>query len=346
MSDHLAFTENLNVRRFEALESPGSLHAMLPATDEDLARVRDARQTIRRILRHEDPRLIVIVGPCSIHDTEAALDYAHRLKALAGTLADRFFVVMRCYFEKPRTTLGWKGLINDPHLDGSFDIQAGLKIARAFMLQINRLGLPIATEALDPIVPQYFGDLVAWSAIGARTTESQTHREMASGLSAPVAFKNATDGDVEVAVNAIVSAAKPHSFLGIDGAGRSSIVRTSGNPDGHLVLRGSDSGPNYTPEYVAIAKAAMNRHALDPRIIVDCSHGNSGKRPELQPAVARSVMDQVRGGERALVGLMLESFIEPGNQSFVPDRKQLRYGCSITDACLGWDDTQTILRAL
>lgn len=297
---------------------------------------------MRRILRGEDTRLLVIVGPCSIHDPEAALEYARRLSALADELSSKMYIVMRVYFEKPRTTIGWKGLINDPGLDDSCDVERGLRLARRLLLEITALGLPAATEFLDPIVPQYTADLVTWAAIGARTTESQTHREMASGLSMPVGFKNGTDGSVQTALDAMRSARSPHSFLGIDENGVTSIVKTTGNSDVHLVLRGGRQGPNYSPEHVAGAAAAARRAGVPSAIMVDCSHANSGKNPANQPAVWRSVLEQRAAGTREIIGAMLESNLHEGAQN--PSDRPLRYGVSITDACMSWETTEALLR--
>ncbi len=286
--------------------------------------------------------MLAVVGPCSIHDPRAALDYARRLASLASELADRLFVVMRVYFEKPRTTVGWRGLIVDPHLDGSNDLEAGLRTARQVLLDIAGLGLPAGSELLDPIVPQYIDELLTWASIGARTIESQTHREMASGLSMPVGFKNGTDGGIQVAVNAMDSARTPHSFLGIDGQGRTCILHTLGNEDTHLILRGGTDGPNYGPESVRAARQALQAAGLPPRIVVDCSHGNSRKQPDLQPGILSEVVRQRRGGQRALLGFMMESNITGGRQDPGP---AMAYGCSITDPCLGWEETEAALRS-
>jgi 3-deoxy-7-phosphoheptulonate synthase len=285
------------------------------------------------------------VGPCSIHDPEAGLDYARRLKRLAADVSETLYLVMRVYFEKPRTSLGWKGFINDPHMDDSFRIDEGMEQARRFLLEVNDLGLQAGTEALDPIAPQYYGDLITWTAIGARTSESQTHREMSSGLSTPVGFKNGTDGDVEAAVNAILSAARPHSFLGINGQGRSAIIRTRGNRYGHVVLRGGGGRPNFDTVSISLAEQALAKAGLPLNLVVDCSHANSWKKPELQPLVLRDVVNQIRQGNRSLVGFMVESFIEAGNQPIPTDRSKLKYGCSVTDSCVGWETTVEMIRA-
>jgi len=337
-------TENLNVVAFDTMPSPDEVTGRVPLTEAGANTVVGGRRTIEAILDGTDPRLFLVVGPCSIHDPVAGLDYARRLKGLAGELAGVFHVVMRVYFEKPRTSLGWKGFINDPFMDDSFRIDVGMERARRFLLDVNELGLPAGTEALDPIAPQYYGDLVAWTAIGARTSESQTHREMSSGLSTPVGFKNGTDGDVDAAVNAILSASRPHSFLGVNGQGRSTIVRTRGNRYGHLVLRGGGGRPNFDTVSISLAEQALAKAGLPQNIVVDCSHANSWKKPELQPLVMRDVVHQIREGNRSVVGLMVESFIEPGNQPIPDDLSKLRYGCSVTDACVGWDTTVEMLK--
>ncbi|WP_307839094.1 3-deoxy-7-phosphoheptulonate synthase [Deefgea sp. CFH1-16] len=286
----------------------------------------------------------MVVGPCSIHDPVAGLEYARRLKALQAEVKDSLLLVMRVYFEKPRTTTGWKGYINDPFMDDSFQVDLGMEKARRFLLDVCELGLPTATEALDPISPQYLGDLIAWTAIGARTTESQTHREMSSGLSTPVGFKNGTDGDISIAINAILSASHPHSFLGLNGQGRVSIVRTRGNQYGHVVLRGGDGRPNYDTVSVAMAEQALKKAKLPCNIIVDCSHANSYKKPELQPLVMNDVINQVVNGSQALVGVMIESNLVVGNQKIPADLSQLIYGCSVTDGCIDWASTESMLR--
>lgn len=338
-------THNLNVASFRSLVTPGQLKRELPHTDRTQATVTAGRAAVRAILDGRDPRFLAIVGPCSIHDVAAAREYAERLAALAAELAPRIVVVMRTYFEKPRTTLGWKGLINDPHLDGSFDMEHGLRLARRLLLDVNGLGLPAATEMLDPITPQYIDDLVSWAAIGARTIESQTHRQMASGLSMPVGYKNTTEGRLEPALDAFRAAHAPHRFLGIDDDGRTSIVTTKGNPSGHLLLRGGHDRPNYDPEGVAEATAQLEAAGLPPRLMVDCSHANSGKRHERQSVVWANVVEQRASGNRALIGAMLESNLEEGRQDLPQDPSQLRRGVSITDACIGWEETTRLLRA-
>ena len=336
--------ENINVSAFDSMPSPEDIHAKLPLSMNAARTVMQGREALRKILERKDHRLFVVVGPCSIHDPVAGLDYARRLKALADELSDTLLLVMRVYFEKPRTTTGWKGYINDPHMDDSFHVDEGMQKARQFLLDVNELGVPTATEALDPISPQFYGDLIAWTAIGARTTESQTHREMSSGLSTPVGFKNGTSGDLTVAINAILSASKPHSFLGINGQGRVAIVRTKGNRHGHAVLRGGDGRPNYDTVSVSMAEQALVKAKLAPNIVVDCSHANSYKKPELQPLVMADVVNQVRLGNQSLVGVMIESNIVAGNQPIPEDLSQLKYGCSVTDACIDWDTTEKMLR--
>jgi len=338
-------TENLNIESFDSMPTPDEIHQRLPLCETSAANVLAGRLALQRILDREDPRLFVVVGPCSIHDPVAGLDYARRLKALSDELSDVLLLVMRVYFEKPRTTTGWKGYINDPLMDDSFKIDEGVFRARQFLLEVNALGLPAATEALDPIAPQYIGDLIAWTAIGARTSESQTHREMSSGLSTPVGFKNGTDGSVATAVNAIMSASHPHSFLGINDQGRSAIIRTRGNRYGHLVLRGGGGRPNYDSVSIALAEKALAKAGLAGNIVVDCSHANCGKQAEFQPLVVDDVLRQRVHGNRSVVGLMLESFIEAGNQPLTEDLSSLRYGCSVTDPCLDWDTTASTLRA-
>jgi len=336
--------ENINVSAFDAMPTPAEIHQKLPLSAQAEATVSAGRDLLRNILDRKDHRLFVVVGPCSIHDPVAGMDYARRLKALADEVGDTLQIIMRVYFEKPRTTVGWKGYINDPFMDDSFQVNVGMEKARGFLLQVNELGLPAGTEALDPYGPQYYGDLITWTAIGARTTESQTHREMSSGLSTPVGFKNATSGDLTVATNAILSASRPHSFLGLNNEGRVAIVRTTGNPHGHVVLRGGDSGPNYDTVSVAVAEQAMVKAKLPTNIVVDCSHANSSKKPELQPLVMADVVNQIRAGNKSILGVMIESNIEPGNQPIPADLSQLKYGCSVTDGCVGWDTTEKMLR--
>ena len=334
--------ENLNVLSQHTLLSPSQLHDAVPASARATQTVSAARAAVAGILGGHDPRLLVVVGPCSIHDIAAATDYAQRLHALAAELQDQLFIVMRVYFEKPRTTVGWKGLINDPHMDDSFCIEEGLHIARQLLADLNDMGLPCGTEALDPITPQYLGDLIAWSAIGARTTESQTHRELASGLSSPVGFKNGTDGSLEVALNAMLSAAQPHAFLGINGEGQVALTQTRGNAYGHLILRGG-AQPNYDSVAVAQAEAELAAARLPANIVVDCSHANSRKNHALQSLVLKDVVGQIIDGCRAIKGVMIESNLLEGNQK-LGHPKALKYGVSITDACLGWEATAAGLR--
>jgi 3-deoxy-7-phosphoheptulonate synthase len=337
--------ENSNVSSFALMPTPADLHQRLPVTSLAFETVMRGREALRNIIDRKDKRLFVVVGPCSIHDPEAGLDYARRLKALQAEVADTMLLVMRVYFEKPRTTTGWKGYINDPDMDDSFRVDAGMEKARRFLLDVCELGLPTATEALDPISPQYLGDLIAWTAIGARTTESQTHREMSSGLSTPVGFKNGTDGDISIAINAVLSSSHPHSFLGINDRGTVSIVRTSGNAYGHVVLRGGGDRPNYDSVSVAIAAQALKKAGLPANLVVDCSHANSYKKPELQPLVMSDVIQQIRHGNESLVGVMIESNIVSGNQPIPKDLSQLKYGCSVTDGCIGWEETVEMLKS-
>lgn len=335
--------ENLNIETFDRMPSPEEVHADFPVPDSAAMAVSGGREAIRAILDRRDPRLFLVVGPCSIHDPLAGLDYARRLRDLAEAVEDTFVLVMRVYFEKPRTSTGWKGFINDPRLDDSFHIEEGIRRARAFLLQVSELGLAAGTEALDPITPQYLGDLVAWTAIGARTAESQTHREMSSGLSTPVGFKNGTDGDLEIAVNGILSASRPHSFLGINNEGSAAIVRTRGNRYGHIVLRGGSNRPNYDTVSISLAEQALAKAGLPANIVVDCSHANSLKNPELQSLVMGDCVHQIAQGNRSIKGLMLESFLEGGNQPMGSDLTRLRYGCSITDPCLDWGRTEALI---
>jgi len=335
--------DNINVSAFDPMPSPDEIAARLPLSASAAREVMRDREVLRNILDRRDHRLFVVVGPCSIHDPLAGLDYARRLKALADAVGDTLYLVMRVYFEKPRTTTGWKGYINDPDMDDSFHVDQGMQKARQFLLELAELGLPAGTEALDPISPQYLGGLISWTAIGARTTESQTHREISSGLSTPVGFKNGTNGDVGIAVNAILSASRPHSFLGINGQGRTSIVRTRGNRYGHLVLRGGDGRPNYDTVSVQMAEQALRKAGLPTNIVVDCSHANSYKKHDLQPLVMADVVNQVRLGNRSLVGMMVESNILAGNQAIPEDLGQLQYGCSVTDACVDWPTTEKMI---
>jgi 3-deoxy-7-phosphoheptulonate synthase len=334
--------QDIHVRAVEPLVSPRALKEELPADEAIAAVVVEARQTVRAILAGRDPRLLCIVGPCSIHDPLAALEYAHRLVALRREMAEQLYVMMRVYFEKPRTTVGWKGLINDPDMDDSCNMREGLRIARRLLVEINRMGLPAATEMLDPITPQYIADLISWAAIGARTTESQTHREMASGLSMPVGFKNTTEGNLQAAINAIESSRRPHSFLGITQDGLSAIIRTTGNPATHVVLRGGRN-PNYDRESIAECVKMLERSGLEPRVMVDCSHAQTNKDYRKQPAVLDAIVAQIRAGSRAIMGVMLESNLEAGNQPVNADRSKLKYGVSVTDPCIDWPTTEQCL---
>ncbi len=336
-------THDINIRETVPLISPQDLKAEMPLTERASETVIESREAVKRILSGEDRRLIVVVGPCSIHDEEMGLEYARRLTALAAQVQDRMLLVMRVYFEKPRTTVGWKGLINDPHLDDTFDVSQGLRIARRILLEVGEMGLPAATEMLEPITPQYVADLITLASIGARTTESPTHRQMASGLSMPVGYKNGTDGSLSVAINAMLAAQTAHSFLGIDPEGKTCVIHTQGNPWGHLILRGGYSGPNYDPECLREAAEQLRAADLSPRFVVDCSHANSNKDYRNQPLVWDDVIRQRAAGNDTIIGLMLESNLCEGNQKLTSDLSQLRYGVSITDGCLGWDQTEQII---
>lgn len=339
-------TQDLHVVENRPLLAPNQLLAKLPLTETAAALVTETRDRIRNIMHNEDHRLLVIVGPCSVHDVDAAYDYAQKLIKLRERFSDQLEIVMRVYFEKPRTSIGWKGLINDPHLDGSYDINEGLRLARKLLLDLSELGLPAATELLDPITPQYIADVIAWTAIGARTTESQTHREMASGLSMPIGFKNNTNGSLQAASNAMLAASQPHHFLGINGDGHASIVSTTGNADGHLVLRGGKQGPNYESIHVESAAQTLAKQNLNPRIMVDCSHANANKDHNRQVTVLDNVAQQVALGSQHLMGVMIESHLVAGNQPIPDDLKALTYGQSITDACVNIDTTATMLGQL
>ena len=339
-----ALLDNVNVEAMAEMPSPAEVEARVPLTEGAARTVLEGRSAVRAILDREDARRFVVVGPCSIHDPEAALDYAHRLRPLADEVRESLVLVMRVYFEKPRTSTGWKGFVNDPGMDDSFRIDEGIVRARELLMRLAELGLPTASEALDPICPQYLSELISWYAIGARTTESQTHREMASGLSAPVGFKNGTDGGLEVAINAIQSAASPHGFLGVNAAGRTSIVRSKGNRYGHLVLRGGGGRPNYDTVSVRLAEEALAKAGLAQNIVIDCSHANSMKDPALQPLVFNDCVHQILEGNRSIIGMMLESNLEAGNQPIPADLSMLRYGVSVTDPCIGWGTTEDLLR--
>ncbi len=336
-------TSNLRIRSLDPLVPPARLLHLLPLDQAATATILTGRRDVERILAGEDSRVMAIVGPCSIHDIDAARDYARQLHSLASRVADRLLVIMRVYFEKPRTTVGWKGLINDPHLDDSFDVSTGLRLARSLLIEIAGLGLATATEFLEPITPQYIADTIVLGAIGARTTESPTHRQMASGLSMPVGFKNATDGSLQAAIDAMQAAKTPHSFLGIDNEGGTCVVSTAGNPWGVMMLRGGRSGSNYSADVIFDARTRLAKAGLPPRIIVDCSHANSGKDHTRQAAVWRDVIEQRRGGDRTIVGLMLESNINAGSQPVNADRSKMAYGISVTDACIGWEETEALL---
>ena len=339
-------TSDLHVVETRPLVSPSLLHHDLPLDLKSAEIVAQTRKRIQAILSGDDSRLLVIVGPCSVHDVAAAKEYAHKLASLRERFADQLEIVMRVYFEKPRTTVGWKGLINDPHLDGSYDINTGLRRARSLLLDLAHLGIPTATELLDPIVPQYIADLISWTAIGARTTESQTHREMASGLSMPIGYKNGTDGTISVAINAMKAAAKPHHFLGINHDGYASIVRTTGNPDGHLVLRGGSNGTNYDFQSVLKVSKELAEASAPNRVMIDCSHGNSNKDFRKQSNVLKEVALQVKNGSKAIMGVMLESHLVEGNQKLTGDLSSLTYGQSITDACIDVKTTETLFTEL
>jgi 3-deoxy-7-phosphoheptulonate synthase len=336
-------TSNLRIRSLEPLVPPARLAALLPLDETATGTIVAGRRAVEQVLAGEDSRMMAVVGPCSIHDLDAAREYAARLLAIAERVKDRLLVVMRVYFEKPRTTVGWKGLINDPHLDDSFDVATGLRLARGLLIEIARMGLPTATEFLEPITPQYIADTIVLGAIGARTTESPTHRQMASGLSMPVGFKNSTDGSLQAAVDAMQSSRASHSFLGIDNDGGTCVVSTTGNPWGVLMLRGGRSGSNYSPEILLEARAKLEAAGLPACVIVDCSHANSGKDHRRQSIVWRDVLSQRVAGDQSIVGLMLESNIHPGSQPFHSDRTRLQYGVSVTDGCIGWEETEELL---
>lgn len=333
---------NINISSSEPFSTPEMVKLDHPLSDNAAHVVLSARETIRKILKREDPRLMVIVGPCSIHDEKAALEYAKKLKVLSTRISKNFFVIMRVYFEKPRTTVGWKGFINDPYMDESYKIDEGVHKARKLMLDINEMGLPIAVEALDPIMAQYFDDLVSWAAIGARTTESQTHRGLASGLSTPVGFKNSTDGSFDIAINAMEAAACSQHILSVDERGNVRIFITTGNPDTHIVLRGGKYRPNYDSVSVKLCEKALDEHKLAKNIVIDCSHSNSFKKPDLQLVVLHDIVGQLLSGNKSIVGFMMESNLKAGCQKLI-DPKKLEYGVSITDACIGWEITEKCL---
>lgn len=332
--------DNINVASQELLITPAKLKEDIPLSDKAKETVLTGRQTINNILDRKDKRIFLVVGPCSIHDVNAAKEYAEKLKVLAEKVSNTLYLVMRVYFEKPRTTVGWKGLINDPHLNDSFELEDGLHIGRKLLIDIAEIGLPTATEALDPISPQYMQDTLSWSAIGARTTESQTHREMSSGLSVAIGFKNGTDGGLGVAINALGSVSHPHSFLGINREGQVSVVRTKGNPYAHVVLRGGGGKPNYDSVNVTLCEQALEKASLPKNIMIDCSHANSNKDPALQPLVMQDATNQIIDGNKSLIGLMIESNLNWGNQSIPDNLNDLQYGVSVTDACIDWDTTE------
>jgi 3-deoxy-7-phosphoheptulonate synthase len=335
--------ENINLVSLEVLITPSKLKESLPVSDKARETVLSSRQVVRDILDGKDHRVFVVVGPCSVHDIKAAKEYALKLKALADEVSDTLYIIMRVYFEKPRTTVGWKGLINDPHLNDTFKIEEGLHIGRQLLIDVAEMGLPTSTEALDPISPQYMQDLITWSAIGARTTESQTHREMASGLSSSVGFKNGTDGGLEVALNAINSAKNPHRFLGMNNDGEVAVVHTTGNQYAHMVLRGGSKGPNYDSVHIKVTEDELKKSGIRPNIMVDCSHANSNKDHNLQPLVMENVANQILEGNESIIGLMVESNLEEGNQS-ASNLDELKYGVSITDKCINWETTEKSLR--
>jgi len=336
-------THNINITNVESAITPAELKNEFPITDKASETVFESRKAINGILDGSDNRMLAIVGPCSIHSPGSAMEYARKLLQLKERYAEKMHIVMRVYFEKPRTTIGWRGLIIDPDLDGSYNINNGLRNARKLLVQITDMGLPAASEMLDPIIPQFIADLISWASVGARTTESQTHRNMASGLSMPVGFKNGTDGSIQTAVNALESAINPHSFLGIDEEGRICILKTAGNRSAHLILRGGKHGPNYYEEFVEDAEEMMTASGLNPALLIDCSHANSGKKPDKQMRVLRAVMDQRKRHAGIIKGFMIESNLKSGNQSIPEDTSQLEYGVSITDSCVGWESTAEML---
>lgn len=336
-------TNNLKITAITPIIAPADLRQVLPLSENEREFVTKSRERIKDILQRRDNRLMVVVGPCSIHDPEAAVEYAKRLAALSRRVSDQLLLIMRVYFEKPRTTVGWKGLINDPDMNGTHLISKGLGIARGLLLKLTALEVPVANEMLDPITPEYVADMISWGAIGARTTESQTHRELASGLSFPIGFKNGTDGNLQIAIDAMIASKHPHSFLGINREGRTSIIQTTGNPDVHIVLRGGSRKPNYHPEDIAHTEESLKKNGLFPTLMVDCSHGNSNKDYQKQPLVLENVVQQVVDGNSSISGVMIESFLSAGNQKVSSDHSQLKYGVSITDACIDWETTERIL---
>jgi 3-deoxy-7-phosphoheptulonate synthase len=336
---------NIHVSSEKVLLTPEELRLELPVSKQALTGIQQSRQIISDIIHHKDHRLLVICGPCSIHDIDAAHEYANKLKKLHDELSDTLYIVMRVYFEKPRTTVGWKGLINDPHLDGSFDIESGLRKARKLLIDFAEMGLPMGTEALDPISPQYMGELFSWAAIGARTTESQTHREMASGLSMPVGFKNSTNGSLDTAIDALKAASSPHRFMGINAQGQVSVIKTEGNPDGHIILRGGKK-TNYDSVNITLAEDSLEKNKVNSALMVDCSHSNSNKDFSRQPLVSNDVSNQILEGNQSIIGIMLESNLNEGNQPSTLPRDEMQYGVSITDACISWETTEQLLRSM
>ncbi|MDA9557518.1 3-deoxy-7-phosphoheptulonate synthase [Vibrio sp.] len=341
---HQSELSNVNISDEQILITPQALKEKLPLSESARQFIQKSRETIANIIHKKDHRLLVVCGPCSIHDTEAAMDYAKRIKALSEELSDQLYIVMRVYFEKPRTTVGWKGLINDPHMDGSFDIEHGLHVGRKLLVDLAEMNIPLATEALDPISPQYLADTFSWAAIGARTTESQTHREMASGLSMPIGFKNGTDGSLSTAINAMQAASSTHRFMGINSEGQVSLLTTRGNPNGHVILRGGNKQTNYDSVSVAECEQEMAKAKLDASLMVDCSHANSRKDYRRQTLVAKDVFTQIREGNKSITGLMIESHINEGNQSSELAFEDMKYGISVTDACINWSSTEELLR--
>lgn len=335
---------NVNLEYIKPLYTPEKFMNMVPVKPEQIHTVFQSRKEIGDIINETSDKFLILVGPCSIHDVQACLEYANKLKTLSDQVSNKIMIVMRTYFEKPRTTTGWKGFINDPNLNDSFDVHEGLKKARGFLNQILHIGLPTATEFLDPFMPQYYGDLISWGAIGARTVESQTHRQLSSGLSMPIGFKNGTGGSVQIAIDAIIAAKNQHVFLGIDEKGQTSVVKTNGNNYGHLILRGGKTGPNYDSESVKSAVSSLVENELDPKLVIDCSHGNSNKDHRNQSKVFKSIIDQKTSGQNAIFGVMLESHLNPGSQSIPSNPEDLKYGVSITDQCIGWDETENLIK--
>lgn len=343
MSEYNENIHNVNLEYIKPLYTPQKFMDMVPVKPEQIHTVFKSRNEIQNIINESSEKIIILVGPCSIHDVQACLEYANKLKKLSRKVDDKIMIVMRTYFEKPRTTTGWKGFINDPNLNDSFDVHEGLRKARGFLNQVLHIGLPTATEFLDPFMPQYYADLISWGAIGARTVESQTHRQLSSGLSMPVGFKNGTGGSIQIAIDAIIAAKNQHVFLGINEKGQASVVKTNGNPYGHLILRGGKAGPNYDEESVTSAAESLINNGLTPKLIIDCSHGNSNKDYKNQSKVFKSVIKQKLNGQNAIFGLMLESHLNPGSQKISSNPNDLQYGVSVTDQCVGWDETEDLI---